>query len=354
MYKKVKMNYMKLVLPTAAALLVLAVVLILITGFGIRYGLMTSVPVENIPAEELQGACAQIRTTQIEGSFARSGHITQEEADEQGVDVDIVERYCMVQLEDGTYLGVHIWGKDELYNVEKLGAAIEQFGLDEAQTMDFGVMRGTVNKMPEELYTIFCAWGDEYISSELEGKEYEDVLLPLMLDINYYGPFTQGLTITITVIAIILAVLALALLVSTFTGLWDKPVRAEMKKVGKAELEAEFKESAEFAGKLYLGKKHIWCFQRFTTDIFHTADVIWAYARSRRLEGGKLTWYLVMKTVDKREYSVHLGEPANVQAAEEKLKTLVKPLCTGFDKEKQKLYDKDISTFRARTKNGTI
>ena len=349
MYKKVKMNYMKLVLPVTAALLVLALVVMLITGFGIRYGLMTSVPVESIPADELLGSCAQIRTNQIEGTFARKGH-----AVEEGQEIDIIERFCMVKLEDGTFLGVHIVDDEDLYAVEQMAAAIEEFGLDEAMSMDFGVMRGTINEMPEELYTIFCTWADEYASNELSYMTHEELLHPLMLDVDYYGPFHQSVSITLTVIAIVLVVLALALLVSSFTSAWDKPVRAEMKKVGKEKLEEEFKNAASFAGKLYLGKQHIWCFQKLSTDIFNTADVIWAYARSRRLEGGKLTWYFVMKTTDKREYSVHLGEAANVQAAEEKLKTMVKPLCTGFDKEKQKLYDKDISTFRAKTKNGTI
>lgn len=349
MYKKVKMNYMKLVLPVTAALLALAVVIMLITGFGIRYGLMTSVPVENIPVEELEGACAQIRVNQIEGTFARKGH-----AVEEGQEVDIIERFCMVQLEDGSYLGVHIVDDEDLYAVEKLAAAATEFGAEEAKSMDFGVVRGTINEMSEELYTIFCTWADEYAANELTLNEYEDVVRPLMLEVNYYGRFHQSICITLTAIAAVLVVLALALIISSFTSLWDKPVRDEMKKVGKAELEEEFKNAEEFAGRLYLGKKHIWCFQNLATDIFNTSDVIWAYARSRRLEGGKLTWYLVMKTVDKREFSVHLGESVNVQAAEEKLKTLVKPLCTGFDKEKQKLYDKDISTFRAKTKNGTI
>lgn len=349
MYRKVKMNYMKLVLPVMAALLALALVIMLITGFGIRYGLMTSVPVESIPAESLEGSCAQIRTNQIEGTFARKGH-----AVEEGQPVDVIERFCMVQLENGSYLGVHIVDDDDLYAVEKLAAAATEFGAEEAKTMDFGVMRGTINEMPEELYSIFCTWADEYAANELTLNSYEDVVLPLMLEVNYYGAFHQSICIVLTVIAAVLAVLAIALLISSFTGVWDKPVRSEMKKEGKAALEEEFKNAEEFAGRLYLGKKHIWCFQKLATDIFCTADVIWAYARSRRLEGGKLTWYLVMKTVDKREFSVHLGDTATVQAAEEKLKTLVKPLCTGFDKEKQKLYDKDISTFRAKTKNGTI
>ena len=167
---------MKLVLPLVLVLLALAFVLLLVTDFGIRYGLMTSIPVENIPRDELLGSCAKIRTAQIEGTFARRGHITDEEAEEHGTEVDIVERFCMFQLGEGTYMGVRVGGEEELYNVEKLAAAIEEFGIDEAMTMDFGVMRGTVNEMPEELYTIFCSWGDEYAAADLEGKSYEEVL----------------------------------------------------------------------------------------------------------------------------------------------------------------------------------
>ncbi|MBR6522403.1 MAG: hypothetical protein IKT47_07020 [Oscillospiraceae bacterium] len=349
MHRKVKMNYMKLVLPLTAALLILAIVIMFITGFGIRYGLMTSVPITSIPESELSGACAQVRVNEIEGTFARKGHEV-----EEGQEVDIIERYCMVALGEDKYIGVHISGEEDLYAVEKMAAAIEQFGLEEAKAMDYGLLRGSVNPMSDELYALFCSWGDEYVKSALEANEYEDVLLPLMLEVDYYGRFHQSICITLTVIAIVLAVLAIVLFGSSFTGLWDKPVRAEIKKVGKEKLEEEFKAADSFADKLYIGDKHTWCFQKLTTDIFNTADIIWAYARSRRLEGGKLTWYLVMKTGDKREYSVHLGEAAKVKEAEDVLKIKVKPLCTGFDKEKQKLYDKDIATFRSKTKNGTI
>lgn len=349
MYKKVKLNYMKLVLPLTAALLALALALMLISGFGIRYGFMTSLPVEEFTVEELSGACAQIRTNQIEGTFARKGHEV-----EEGEEIDIIERFCMVRLEDDSFIGVHISDSDDLRAVQQLSAAVEQFGIDEAMAMDFGVMRGTVNEMSDELYAIFCSWGDEYATAELSGKTYGEVIRPLMLDVNYYGSLHQSISITLTVAAAVLLVLAVALLASSFTGVWDKPVRNEMKKAGKKQLEEEFAAAENFSGKLYLGKKHIWCFQKLFTDIFSTDDVIWAYARSRRLEGGKLSWYMVMKTRDKREYSVCLNTADNVQKAEKSLEKLVKPLCTGFDKEKQKLYDKDISTFCARVKNGSI
>ena len=53
MYKKVRKNYMKLLLPVAAALLAACVILLGITRFGIRYAFVTSLPVEGIPADEL-------------------------------------------------------------------------------------------------------------------------------------------------------------------------------------------------------------------------------------------------------------------------------------------------------------
>lgn len=356
MYKKVRLNYLKLILPLAAVLLICAAVLLALTRFGIRYGLVTSLPVESIPAGELKGACAQVQVNRLEGTFARSGHITQAEADEDGTEVDIIERFCMAQLDDGRYIAVRVNGK-HLKETDDFAEALSSLG-EEAKSMNFGLLRGTVNEMPDSMYELFKSWADEYIKdSELEpGTEefYNANICPLILDTDYYGPFKQGTTIFITLAAGFFAAVAIVLLLSGAVGVWDKNIRREAKAAGKAELEKQFGESREFAGKLYLGKKYIWCFKRFTTDILKTADVVWAYPRSRRLEGGKLEWLFVMKTGDKREYSALLGEATAVQAAEEELKKLVHPLCIGFDKEKQKLYDKDISTFKARVKNGTI
>ena len=56
----------------------------------------------------------------------------------------------------------------------------------------------------------------------------------------------------------------------------------------------------------------------------------------------------------KRELPLFPGYVFTKLSAEERLKNLVSPLCTGFDKEKQALYDKDVKTFRSRVKNGTI
>ena len=354
MYKKVRRNYMKLLLPVAAVLLAACAILLGVTRFGIRYAFVTSLPIESIPAGELDGACAQVQTTQLEGTFARAGTITQAEADESGEEVDILERYCMVQLEDGKYIGVKISGR-HLDDVASFGSAVTELGMEQAKSLDFGLMRGTVGEMPDELYELFCSWADQYIDGADGTQEFYDAnLYRLMLNVDYYGPFSQGTTIFITIVAAVLLALALALLISGFCGAWDRNIRRAMKEEGRDKLEAEFAAGETFGGRLCIGSEHIWCFSRFTTDIFKGSDVVWTYARSRRLEGGRLTWLIVMKTGDKREYSALLGDASNVQAAEEKLKSLVKPLCTGFDKEKQKLYDRDISTFKARVKNGTI
>ena len=353
MLKKTKWNYWRLVLPVVLGLLICALILLLATGFGIRYAFITSVPVDSIPAEELLGACAQVETTKLEGTFARIGSADEEES-EDGTAPTGGTQFCMTKLNDGRYIAVRVSGS----HTEKTAAfskAVQDLGLEQARAMDLGVMRGTVNELSDNLYKMFCGWADEFLENDGEDADfYETHLCKLELDVDYYGAQPQGLVTFLTILAVVLFVLALALLVYTLTGNWDRSVRRGVKAAGREALEKEFDEAGSFAGKLAIGPEHTLLLHRFSSELFATQDVIWAYARSRRLEGGKLSWFFVMKTEDKREYSVCLGEAKEVQAAEERLKSLVSPLCTGFDKEKQALYDKDVKTFRSRVKNGTI
>lgn len=353
MLKKAKWNYRRLVLPLILGLLLCCAALLLLTGFGIRYGFVTSLPVESIPADQLKGACAQVGVTSLEGTFARIGSVYSSDEEEETAPVGGTQ-FCMVKLNDGHYIAVRVSG-EHTADVATFSQAVADMGIDQARTLSFPLIRGTVNELPDNLYALFCNWADQYLEDS-DGSEafYEANLHKLILDGDYYGAFPQGTVIFLTILAGLLLALALALLVFALLGNFDRSVRAGVKAVGREALEKEFAEAESYAGKLVLGPEHTLLLHRFSSELFNTKDVLWAYARSRRLEGGKLSWFFVMKTADKREYSVCLGDAKLVQAAEERLKSLVSPLCTGFDKEKQALYDKDVNTFRARVKNGSI
>jgi hypothetical protein len=164
----------------------------------------------------------------------------------------------------------------------------------------------------------------------------------------------ENKVIILSVLALILLLAAIALIISLILGLWEKPLRAYIKKHGKSALREDYSTGTGFNKTLHVGSNYIWWFKGLTTAITDIHAVIWAYPRSRRLEGGRLTWYLVLKTEDKRELSVHLGDSSGVQAAIDLIKSKGYPLVTGYDKDKQKLYDNDIPTFKAKAKNGTL
>ena len=105
-----------------------------------------------------------------------------------------------------------------------------------------------------------------------------------------------------------------------------------------------------FGKKLRIGPERTFVAGKLVTEIFKTGDVIWTYGRSKRLEGGANFWSLVMKTTGGEEYVAPVGDAGTAQAALEKIVSFGGPVVTGFDKDKQRLYDKDLTGFIGRAK----
>ncbi len=344
----VRKRWLKLALPALIVLTAAAVLLLSATGFGIRCAFVRSLPLETIPAESLDGACAQASVSGISGTFARLGRMTEAEAEAEGVEVDVDSCYCMFRREDGRYVAVLLSG-DYLPQLDRVSAAIAELGADEVKKMDFGLIRGTVAPLEGEALALFRSWADAALEGEA-GTEafYEENLLPYVLNADYYGRFPKGITIAITAVALILFVVGLIPLIAGAAGAFDKSVRHEAARVGKKELSDEFKFAIKVSPTLYAGKEHIWFFGRYNTDIMLVSDLIWLHPRSRRLEGGKLKWFLVARDKHGVERSALFGEAATEQAGEATLALMIPGVCTGYDAEKLAEYKKSPAHFAAK------
>jgi hypothetical protein len=317
---------------------------------------------DDIAVEELKGSYAFINVNDIQGTFARYGA----EAAEGETDVDIVERYCVYKLDGDLYLGIAIRGK-HLLDVERMGSAIETFGEEQARTMDLGTMTGTVLTMNDELYDLLCGWVKETVLTESsiiqnpyttgdeedtpEQKQYyQEHILPLILKVDYIGASSKTVVYFLFILAVLFLLAAIGLVLTMFIGIWDKPVRKLASIVDAKVLEKDFSEGKSVGKAIHIGHEYIWWFKRAKTDVIKTSDVIWAYPRSKRLEGGKLRWSVVLKTEDRREYGIVLGESEKVREAIEAIEAEGYLVGTGYDKQKLQLYNKDISAFKALIK----
>ena len=370
MQMMVRKRYLRFLLPALAGLLVLALLLLLVSGFGFRYLLRKPVPLSSLKADELPGSYVTVPVEDLKDGYALYGY-----QDDTGATV-VNERFCIYPVE-GKYLIVRIT-KDFVPLLEKLDSANDLIASGEVGSileLNFGDIRGTVNKADKDAVKQLRGWitahqidaqtmTDRYMNADISGYEgaadgdytayLEAVILPLQLESGYMGNHTAAAVKALSLISLLLILLAVLLVVSIFLGFWEKPYRAAIRQYGRPPMSADFGGAALFGPALRIGERFIWVSGVMTTRVLAVKDVIWAYPRSRRLEGGKQTWLLVMKTNDGKEASVKLGAESTVEHAIACIASRGWPLVVGFDKEKQKLYKKDLAAFQARARNGTL
>ena len=365
----VRKRYLRFLLPAVAALLVIAFVLLLVSGFGFRYLFGKPTPMKELtPDSAVEGTYVEVPVSELDDTFAYYGY-----EDEYGEAV-VSERYAL-RMMDGKYLIVRVTHEyvpllekldsaDELVTSGQIGSILE---------LKIGNFNGTLNEANDEALKTLRNWitthqidaanlKDRYTGADLSGYagaadgDYSaylnDVILPVQLESGYMGSHTAGAVKGLTVVAAIFLLLAILLIVSIFIGVWEKPFRAALRQYGKKHLTADFDRSVIFGSGLRIGEHFIWVSGAMFTRILAVKDVIWAYPRHRRLEGGKLRWSLVLKTTTGDEASVKLDSEASVNQAISYIVGMGWPLAIGYDKEKEKLYKKDLAAFQGRARNG--
>ena len=362
----VRKRYLRFLLPALGALLLLAFLLLWLGGFGFRYLFQKPKLLSEVPVSELKGSYVTLPVTEAGQQFTYLGY-----QDAEGKPV-ITEEYTVCQL-GGKYLMIRVTKKDldkclnaaELVQSGELGSVLEA---------SMGKLTGTVNKARPDALKQLRSWlsshqldahnqVDKYSGADIssypgvaEGKfdaYLDEVILPLELDVGNLGVRSGSTAKTLSFAALLLLLLAAALLVSIFLGLWEKPMRAAIRQHGRR-LYADYDMAEVHGPTLRMGRDFLWVYGLMFTRVLEIRDIIWAYPRSKRLEGGRHRWSLVMKTDAGGEAAAMLDSEAAVEQAIGSLLNRGFPMTVGYDKEKQKLYKKDLAAFRHRVRSGGI
>ena len=365
----VRKRYLRFLLPLLALLVLLAFLALWASGFGFRYLFKKPLLLSEVPEDKLEGSYVTVPVTEAGEQFTYLGYY-----DEDWLPA-ITEEFTACKL-NGKYLIIRVTTKDLPVLDKYLNAAelVQSGELGSILEANQGKLTGTVNKVSPDAEKQLRTWlsnhhidrlnqYDRYNGADISGYPgisagkydayFDDVILPLQLDTSYLGIRSAAATKALTAVAVILLLLALALAVSILLGLWEKRMRAAVRQHGKR-VAADYETAEVFSSRLRIGQDFIWVFGPMSTRILEVKDVLWAYPRSRRLEGGKQLWSLVMKTSWGSEAAAKLDGEAAVEKAVAALRSRGNPMTVGFDKEKQKLYKKDLAAFRSKVLNGSI
>ena len=370
----VRSRYLRLFIPVLLVLLALSALCWLLGGSGAVYRFRKPVGAEELRLNTLEGSYFTAPADTLAAqTFAVLGYTDQND------ETVIEERFCYLIVE-GKYLRVKV-GKQDVAELEKYEDGQEMVSngvIGSLLELQFADLSGTVVRGEDKnTRDILIQWiTTKNISTDRQGAtkdtatgadlsryaetgdytEYlNEVILPYHATIGYWGNHTKGAAETLALLALLFLLLAVLLLVSLFLGLWEKPYRAALRRWGKQELRQDFAAGRRFGRhrNLVLGDKYVWWLRTFSSKVMPVEEVLWVYPRSRRLEGGKKDWSMGLRS-ETENWSVRMGELSEVHQAMEAIREKGHPLAVGFDKDKQKLFEKDLVQFKAKIRNGTI
>ena len=369
MKSAVRKRYLRFLLPALGVLLLLAFLLLWISGFGFRYFFKKPAKLSEVPVSELRGSYVTLPVTEAGDQFTYLGY-----QDSDGNPV-ITEEYTVCQV-GGKYLMIRVTKKDLPVLDKYLNAAelVQSGELGSVLEANMGTLTGTVVKARADAVKQLKSWlvahqiDAQVLKDLLNGADIsgyagaaqgnydaylDEVILPLELDVGNLGVRSGGTVKALTGFALLLVLLAVALIVSIILGFWEKPMRAAIRQHGRR-LYGDYDMAEVHGPTLRMGRDFVWVYGTMFTRILEVKDIVWAYPRSKRLEGGKQRWSLVMKTDTGDEASTKLDSEAAVEQAIGSLLNRGFPMTVGYDKEKQKLYKKDLAAFRHRVRSGNI
>ena len=370
----VRSRYLRLFIPVLLVLLALSALCWLLGGSGAVYRFRKPVGAEELRLNTLEGSYFTAPADTLAAqTFAFLGYTDQND------ETVIEERFCYLIVE-GKYLRVKV-GKQDVAELEKYEDGQEMVSngvIGSLLELQFADLSGTVVRGEDkDTRDILIQWiTTKNIATDRQGvtkdtatgadlsryaetgdyTEYlNEVILPYHATIGYWGNHTKGAAETLALLALLFLLLAVLLLVSLFLGLWEKPYRAALRRWGKQELRQDFAAGRRFGRhrNLVLGDKYVWWLRTFSSKVMPVEEVLWVYPRSRRLEGGKKDWSMGLRS-ETENWSVRMGELSEVHQAMEAIREKGHPLAVGFDKDKQKLFEKDLVQFKAKIRNGTI
>ncbi len=374
----IRSRYLRLLIPAILLLLFLAGLCWFLGGKGCLYRFREPQSADSLRLNGLEGSYVTVPADILASqSYAFMGYTTTDEYGEENTVIE--ERFCYIIVE-GKYLSVRVTEADvgelakyddgeQMVSSGAIGSLLELHFADLTGTVVAGEQEDTRSILEQWIvnqniqtdadgFTTDTATGAD-LSRYAETGDYTDyfneVILPMHMTIGYWGDRTHGGASTLAALAAIFLILALLLLVSIPAGVWEKSYRQALQKWGKKRLREDFGKGKRFGrrGSLLVGETYVWWLRTFGSRVVPLEEVLWIYPRSRRLEGGKKDWSLGLRT-ETETWGVRLGELSNVHRAIEEIQTRVHPVAVGYDKDKQKLFERDLPQFKAKVRNGTI
>lgn len=264
----------------------------------------------------------------------------------------MISREYIIDAGEDDFMGMLVLKKD-MEPAEKLMEAwadyIDNGGSSDAVYAAPYEVKGTIRKMPADSQRLYS----QYLSAAGVDFKQREHFLPYYLEVNVVGRTSLLGFFGCLIIAVGCLIVSLFMLVSVFSGRYQKEIKkyiANSSSPDRArEHVEEFLRSTAHNYGLRCNQEFI-CGQKGATTIFReTADVVWIYPKTVKHKRGFITvsrsYYLMVGFVNGSLCTIDAKNENAASAQVDKLAALCPRAITGYAQELEKMFLKDLKGF---------
>ncbi len=337
MYRILKKESIRHILPGALTALVLGIVCFCISGFGIFRLLAGPVDLDSLDTSELDGAYVSLDTSRVIASFASVSR-----------NDEVIETYYMVELSDGHFIMLSAGpAYDSIFSMASSQSQEYYLGdLEELEPM--GLISGSITTADSELMG-YLRDGLDSAGILPEGTTAADASLPYNIQLDKIGWCSVTWVYILTAASILLLLLGLFFLLRALSGAYIAKVRAKIDSDALPEAEADFQAAQRF-GNIWVGKHYTWYFRRGKAQVIRTSDILWIFNQLDSRVLGKYRYSLSVYLNDQSNLELRTATAEERTPLAEAIMAQGYPVVYGYSQERAHQYAYDLPAFKAIAK----
>lgn len=348
MKQQLKMKSLKSVLLLSLLLLVLGIAMLSVTKLAALKLLTPPKVLDDLTPEEMVGQYVTYDVTLLYDTYAYTTETTKGTTRSKVISCEYV---IPVGWEDGYFMGL-VANKKDLDTLDTLLEESFDYLDGGDPTVTQLTVTGTVLEMDNESRAFF----HEAVGYDEDPNDtaYQEMFLPYYLKIDYVGENILSVTLLMTAVGLGMTLCGGYMLIRALTGGYQRSIAAYCKQtpdpIHTMEQIEQWYESTEEINGLRTGSRWFMVQQGAHTHLLETSKIVWAYLRrvEHRTNGIKTgtNYSLVLRTTDHKKYEAGMRKEEQVRETLEHLERSYPGILLGYDKELEKLYDKDMHAFQ--------
>lgn len=333
MYKTLKRESLKYVLPRIVVCALAAAILLAVCAGGLVHLMVGPVDLKQVDTNQLDGEYVSFDASEVIVAFANltakgdSGSKT-------------IKTYYLLPVGDGSYMAV--MDRKE-HNANILDRAMEQsheYYLGDLETLTkLGTLSGTVKPLEDDMVSYMTDCIDNYaLPGYEEGRDSARLIVSYQVNLGYVGFLTTTWIAVLGAMAGVAVLLLVVQLVVLFGGVYQKSLRAL---IGDRETGFDVAVKVE---RIRVAD-YIWYTKGPGSRAIATEDVVWGYAMPEPMVVSKYRWPVALYTKDQKLVRLTFMEQKNCQVFLDVVAAQGKPFIQGYTSEYSQMFQQDMERF---------